>query len=75
MRLVRIFKRYGRFLDPPAHAQIPKRQPCVVEGAMQDLLNCTDALCVQAQLSLHRTKTHQGITDKLLLFRRHQPSI
>jgi hypothetical protein len=42
---------------------------------MQDLLNLTDALSVQALLCLHRTKMHERITDKLLLLRRHQPSI
>jgi hypothetical protein len=42
---------------------------------MQDLLDLTDALGVQALLSLHRTKIHQRITDKLLLLRQHQPSI
>jgi hypothetical protein len=30
---------------------------------------------VQALLSLHRTKIHKRIADKLLLLRRHQPSI
>jgi len=38
---------------------------------MQDLLDCTDALGVQALLSLHRTKMHERITHKLLLLRRH----
>jgi hypothetical protein len=42
---------------------------------MQDLLNLTDALSVQALLGLDRTKMHERITDKLLLLRRHQPSI
>ena len=42
---------------------------------MQGLLDCTDALGVQALLSLDRTKMHERITDKLLLLRRHQPSI
>ena len=42
---------------------------------MQDLLDFTDALSVQALLSLHRTKMHERITDKLLLLWRHQPSI
>ncbi len=42
---------------------------------MQDLLDFTDALSVQALLSLHRTKMHERITEKLLLLRRHQPSI
>jgi hypothetical protein len=42
---------------------------------MQELLDFTDALSVQALLSLHRTKMHERITEKLLLFRRHQASI
>jgi len=42
---------------------------------MQGLLDCTDGLGVQALLSLHPTKMHERITDKLLLLRRHQPSI
>ena len=42
---------------------------------MQDLLDFTDALSVQALLSLHRTKMDERITEKLLLLRRHQPSI
>jgi len=42
---------------------------------MPDLLDRTDALGVQPLLSLQRTKTHERITDNLLLLRRHQPSI
>ena len=42
---------------------------------MQDLLDLTDALGVQALFSLHGTKMHERITEKLLLLRRHQPSI
>jgi len=42
---------------------------------MQDLLDRTDALDVQARLCLDRTKMHECITDKLLLLGRHQPSI
>jgi len=42
---------------------------------MQDLLDCTDAFSVQALLSLHRTKMHERVTDKLLLLPCHQPSI
>jgi hypothetical protein len=38
---------------------------------MQDLLGFADALSVQALLSLHGTKMHEGITEKLLLLRRH----
>jgi hypothetical protein len=38
---------------------------------MQDLLDRTDSLGVQALLSLHRTKMHERITDKLILLRRH----
>ena len=58
----------GRFFNPLAHSQLSERSPCVVQGAIQDLLDCTDALGVQALLSLHRTKMHERITDKLLLF-------
>jgi hypothetical protein len=36
---------------------------------MQDLLDYTDALSVQALFSLHRTKIHERITEKLLLIR------
>ena len=75
MRLVKLPDRYGRFLDALAHAQLSKRCPCVGQGATQDLLDFTDALSVQALLSLHRTKMHERITDKLLLLWRHQPSI
>ena len=67
--------RCGCFLDPLAHAQLSERSPCVVQGAMQDLLDCTDAFSVQALLSLDRTKMHERITNKLLLLRRHEPSI
>ena len=67
--------RCGRFFDTLAHAQLSERSPCVVQGAVQDLLDFTDALGVQALLSLHRTKMHERITEKLLLLRRHQPSI
>ena len=67
--------RCGRFLDPLAHAQLSERSPCVVQGAMQDLLYCTDAFSVQALLSLDRTKMYERVTDKLLLLRCHQPSI
>jgi hypothetical protein len=42
---------------------------------MQDLLDFTNALSVQALLRLHRTEMHERITKKLLLLRRHQPSI
>ena len=42
---------------------------------MPDLLDCTNALGVQALLSLDWTKMHKRITDMLLLLRRHQPSI
>jgi len=42
---------------------------------MQDLLDRTDALGVQPLLSLQWAKTHERITDKLLLLQRHQPSI
>ena len=42
---------------------------------MQDLLDFTDALSVQPLLGLHRTKMHQRITEKVLLLRRHQPSV
>jgi len=73
--LVKMLERRGRFLDPLAHAQLSERSACVVQGAMQDLLDCTHALGVQALFSLHRTKMHERITDKLLLIRRHQGSI
>ena len=39
------------------------------------ILRTTDALSVQALLSLHWTKIHERITENLLLLRRHQPSI
>jgi hypothetical protein len=42
---------------------------------MENLLDYTDTLSVQALLSLHRTKMHERITEKLLLLRRHRPSI
>jgi hypothetical protein len=38
---------------------------------MQDLLDFTDAFSVQALLTVHRTKMHERITEKLLLLRRH----
>ena len=37
---------------------------------MQDLLDFTDALSVQALLSLHRTKMHERVTEELFLLRR-----
>ena len=72
---VRIFDECGRFLDLLAHAQIIQCRACIVKRTLQDVLSDTDALGVQALLSLQRTKLHQRITDKLLLLRRHQPSI
>ena len=75
MRLVKLLDRCGRFLDALARAQPLERSPCVGQAAIQDLLDLTDALCVQALLSLNRTKMHERITEKLLLFRRHKPNI
>jgi hypothetical protein len=75
VRLVKMLERCGRFLDPLARSQLPERSPRVVQGAMQDLLDRTHALDVQALLSLHRTKMHERITDELLSLRRHEPSI
>ena len=75
MRLVRVLDRCGRFLDALANAQISERSPCLGRRAMQDILNLTYAFRVQALLSLHRTKIHKRVTEKFLLFRRHQPSI
>src|SRR5579863_7780841 len=74
-RLVKLLDRYGRFLDALAHTQLSERCPCVGQGAMQDLLDFTDALSVQALLSLHRTKIHERVTEELFLLRRHRPSI
>ena len=71
VRLVKLLDRSGRFLDALAHAQLSERSPCVGQGTMQDLLDFTNALSVQALLSLHRTKMHERITEKLLLLRRH----
>jgi hypothetical protein len=62
VRLVKLLDRYGRFLDALAHAQFSERSPCVGQGAMEDLLDLTDALSVQALLSLHRTKNYERIT-------------
>jgi hypothetical protein len=75
VRLVELLDRHGRFIDSLAEAQLSKRCPCIGQSAMQDLLDFTDALSVQALLRLHRTKMHERITDKLLLLRQHQPSI
>src|SRR5580704_11616072 len=75
VRLVKLLDRYGRFLDALAHAQLSERCPCVGQGAMHDLLDFTDALSVQALLSLHRTKIHERVTEELFLLRRHRPSI
>ena len=61
--------RCGRFLDLLPYAQLSERSPCVVQGAIQDLLDYTDALSVEALLSLHGTKMHERITEKLLLLR------
>ena len=69
--MVKLPDRCGCLLDALAHAQLSERSPCVRQGAMQDLLDFTDALSVQALLSLHRTKMHERITEKLLLLRRH----
>src|SRR5579883_1658543 len=74
-RLVKVLNRYGRFLDALAHAQLSERCLCIGKGAMQDLLDFTDALSVQALLSLHRTKTHERVTEELFLLRRHRSSI
>jgi len=71
VRLVKLLDRCGGFLDALAYAQLSERSPCVGQGAMQDLLDFTDALSVQALLILHRTKMHERITEKLLLLRRH----
>jgi hypothetical protein len=75
MRLITLLDRCGRFLDALAHAQLSECSPCVIQGAMQDLLDLTGALGVQALLSLHRTKIHERVTEELLLLRRHRPSI
>ncbi|HXO93827.1 MAG TPA: hypothetical protein VN825_06810 [Candidatus Acidoferrum sp.] len=63
MRLVKLLDRCGRFLDALTQTQLSERTPCVGQAAMQDLLNLTDALSVQALLGLHRTKMHERITD------------
>jgi len=73
--LVKLFDRCSRFLDTFAQAQILERSPCVGHRAPQNLLDFTDTLRVQALLSLHGTKIHERITEKLLLFPRHSPSI
>ncbi len=70
-----MIERCGRFPDPIAHPQLSERSPCFIQGAMQNLLDCKNALSVQALLSLDRTKMHERITNKLLLLRRHEPSI
>src|ERR1700758_1509994 len=75
VRLVKLLGRCGRFLDALAHAQLSERGPCVIQGAMQDLLDFTDALSVEALLTLHWTEIHERITEKLLLLRRHRSSI
>jgi hypothetical protein len=75
VRLIRRLDRYGGFLDALAHAQLSERCPCVGQGAMQDLLDFTDALSVQALLSFHRTKIHERVTEESFLLRRHRPSI
>ena len=75
VRLIEMLEKCGGFLYALAHAEFPEHSPCVVQRAMQDLLDCTDALGVQALLGLHRTNMRERITDKLLLLRRHQPSI
>src|ERR1700739_694371 len=75
VRLFKLLDRYGRFLDALAYAQLSERCPCVGQGAMQGLLDFTDALSVQALLSLHRTKIHERVTEELFLLRRHRPSI
>src|SRR5260370_39072932 len=73
--LITLAERCWRFLDVLVDAQISECSPCVIQGAMQDLLDLTDALGVQALLSLYGTKMHERITEKLLLLRRHRPSI
>ena len=75
MRLVNILDRCGRFLDQLSHAQLAECSPCVIQGALQDPLDCADAFGVQALLSLDRAKMHERITNKLLLLRRHQSSL
>ena len=75
MRLVNILDRYGGFLDQLSHAQLAECSTCVIQGAVQDLLDCADAFGVQALLSLHWTNIDERITDKLLLLRRHQSSL
>ena len=63
MRLVKLLDRHGRFLDVFSYAQVSERCPCVGQCAIQDLLDFTDALSVQALLSLHRAKIHERITE------------
>jgi hypothetical protein len=75
VRLVNILDRCGRFLDQLARAQLAECSPCVIQGALQDPLDCPDAFGVQALLSLHWTNKDERITDKLLLLRRHQSSL
>jgi len=69
VRLVKVVHRCGRFLDLLPHAQLSERSSCVFQGAMQDLLDLADAHSVQALLSLHGAKTHECVTDMLLLLR------
>src|SRR5579862_1806665 len=44
---------------------------CVIHRAVQDALDCPDALRVQALLRLNRTQVHERVTDFLLLLGRH----
>jgi hypothetical protein len=69
MRLVKTLDGRSCLLDPLAHAQLSERSPRVVQAAMQDLMDWTDTLSVQALFRLHRAATHQRVTDKLLLLR------
>jgi hypothetical protein len=69
VQLVKTLDGCSCLLDPLAHAQISERSPRFVQGAMQDLLDRTDALSVQALFSLHRAETHERVTDKLFLLR------
>ena len=71
MRLVKLLGRCGCFLDALAQAQLSERSPGVGQGTVQDLLDFTNTLSVQALFSLHGTKMHERITEKLLLLRRH----
>jgi hypothetical protein len=58
-------------LDASAHAEFTQYSSCLIDGALEQFLDCSDALGVQALLRFHRPEVHERVNELLLLFWRH----